>query len=74
MSQLFFDLCQVANTKLKFFETTLIKFKSCLNKSLSMKTIYLALSQKKQNKIVYYVLSYNFKTYSKIPTSDKFHF
>ena len=54
MSQLFFDLCQMTNTKLKFFEAILFKLKSCLNRRLSMKTIYLwpkmkqliALSQK----------------------------
>ena len=41
MSQLFFDLCQVTNTKAKFFEAILFKFKSYLNRRLSMKTICL---------------------------------
>ena len=31
MSQLFFDLCQVTVTKLKFLAVILFKFKSCLN-------------------------------------------
>ena len=67
-SQLFLDLCQVTNTKLKFFQAILLKFKTCLNRGLSMKTICLwpnskqliVLSQK--NKIVCYVPSYHFKT------------
>ena len=80
MSQLLSDLCQVKNSKLRFFGAILFKFKSCLNRRFSMKTIHLwpkmkqliAVSQK--NKIVYYVPFYNFKTYSKILTSNKFHF
>ena len=60
MSQLFFDLVQVINTKLRFFEAILFKFKSCLNEGLSMKTIYLwpkmkqliALSQKDKQSCV----------------------
>ena len=58
ISQLFFDLCQVRSTKLKFLQAILFKFKTCLNRSISMKIIYtrpkikqlIALSQKnKQN-------------------------
>ena len=81
MSQLFFDLCQVTNTKLKFFEAILFKFKSCLNRRLSMKTIYLwpkmkqliALSQKNKQ-IVCYVPSYNFKSYWKFQLLISFTF
>ena len=41
-SQVFFELCQVTNTKLKFFQSILLKFnKSSLNRRLSMKTICL---------------------------------
>ena len=75
ISQLFFGLCHLINTKLNFFEAILFKFKSCLNRTLSMKTIYLwpKISQKvrKINKIVCYVPSNNFKTYWKISASNK---
>ena len=61
MCKLFFNFCQVTNTKLNFFEVILFKIKSCLNRRLSMRTIYLwskmkqltALSQKnKQNHVL----------------------
>ena len=42
MSQLFFDLCQVTNTKLKFFEAILFKLKSCLNRRLHENNISMA--------------------------------
>ena len=41
ISQIVFDLCQLTNTELKFFEAILFKFKSCLNRRLCMKTIYM---------------------------------
>ena len=40
ISQLLFHLHQLTNTKSKFFEAILFKFKSCLNRSLSTKTTY----------------------------------
>ena len=60
MYQIFFDLCLVANIKSKFFKAILFKFKSCLNRRLSMKTIYLwpkiklliALSEKNKHSCV----------------------
>ena len=67
ISQLFFDLCQQTNTKLNFFEAIVFKFKSSLNRRLSMKTIYLwlkmkqliALSQKnKQNSVLCSILQF----------------
>ena len=67
MSQIFFDLCLVANIKLKFFKAILFKFKSCLNRRLSMKTIYLwpimkqliALNEKnKQNRVLCSILQF----------------
>ena len=66
ISQLFFDLCQLTNTKLNFFEAIVFKFKSSLNRRLSMKTIYLwlkkqliALSQKnKQNRVLCSILQF----------------
>ena len=67
ISQLFFDLFQLTNTKLIFFEAPLFKFKSCLNGRPSMKTIYLwpkmkqliALSQKnKQNRVLCPILQF----------------
>ena len=80
-SQLFFDLCQVTNTKPKFFQAILLEFKTCLNRRLSMKTKCLrpnskqliALSQK--NKIVCFVPSYIiFQNLPRFSTSNKFHF
>ena len=62
IATVFFDLCEVTNTKLKFIEAVLFKFTSCLNRRVSMKTIYLwpkmnqliALSEKnKQNRVLY---------------------
>ena len=64
----------VTNTKLKFFEVILFKFKSCFNRRLSMKTIYLwpkmkqltAVSQKnKQNRILCSILQFTGKFISK---------
>ena len=73
MPQLFFDLCQVINTKLRFFEAIQFKFKSCLNRGISMKTIYLwrkmkqliALSEKnKQNRVLCPILQFqNFRKF-----------
>ena len=77
MSQLLFDLRQVTNTKLRLFEAILFKFKSCLNRGLSMKTIYhwpkmkqlIALSQKnKPNRVLCPILQF-----PKISASNKFH-
>ena len=71
ISQLVFDLCQLTNTKLKFFEAILFKFKSCLNRRLSMKTIYpwpkmkqlISLSQKnKQNRVLCSILQFQLLT------------
>ena len=39
ISQLFFDLYLVTNTKLKFFQAILLKFKTYLNRRLFMKEI-----------------------------------
>ena len=36
ISQLFFDLCQLTNTKLKFFEAILFKYKTGLSRRLSI--------------------------------------
>ena len=68
-SQLFFDLCQVTNTKLKFFQAIVLKFKTCMNRRVSMKTKCLWPNSKRlivlrqKNKIMCYVRSYHFKTY-----------
>ena len=65
--QLAFDLCQLTNTNLKVFEAILFKFKSFLNRRLSMKTTYLwpkmkqviPLSQKnKQNRVLCSILQF----------------
>ena len=67
MSQLVFNLWQLENTKLNVFEAILLKFKSCLNRKLSMKTKYLwpkmkqliSLSQKyKQNCVLCSILQF----------------
>ena len=67
MSKLFFDLRQVTNSKRKLFGVILFKFKSCLNRRLSLKTIHLwpkmkeliALSQKnKQNRLLCPILQF----------------
>ena len=67
ISPLVFDLCQLTNTKLNFFEATVFKCKSCLNRRLSMKNIYLwpkmkqpiALIQKnKQNRALFSILHF----------------
>ena len=67
ISQLVFDLHQLINTKLRFFKAILVKCKSCLNRRLSMKTIYprpkmkqlIVLSQKnKQNRVLCSILQF----------------
>ena len=77
MSQLFFDLCQVTNTKAKFFEAILFKFKSYLNRRLSMKTICLwpkisSFLLRWINRIVCYVPSYKFKMRIKFSLASSF--
>ena len=68
-SQLSFDLCQVTNTRLKFFQAILLKFKACLNRRLSMKPKCLwsyskqLIALRRKNKIVCYAPFYHFKTY-----------
>ena len=79
--QLFLDLCQVTNTKLKFFQANLLKFTTFLNRRLSMKAIciwqlirhLIALIQKnKQNLLL--CLALPFQNIRKFSTSIESHF
>ena len=74
MFQLFFDLCQETNTKLKFFEAILFKFKSYLNKTLSNDNNISVAKDKAANCYKSEKSNPTFKIYWKLSTSNKLHF